>query len=158
MTAAEPRLAQAAMANRDTKVSELCAELGITRQTLYRYVDPKGNLRPDGLKLLGGQKAGATKHHHRYEVTFGRVLFDDRTVEIRYGRSRRGSHGKQFDSPKPDGMKGLTRDRLRRRPSAPKRIGCPDRLAAFSVAAGFEASPSLPGDIMARFFEDMTGG
>jgi hypothetical protein len=30
----------------------LCAELGITRQTLYRFVDPKGELRKDGLKLL----------------------------------------------------------------------------------------------------------
>lgn len=61
MTAAKIRLAQAAMASRDTKVGELCAELGITRQTLYRHVDPEGNLRPDGQKLLSGQKAAATK-------------------------------------------------------------------------------------------------
>src|SRR3954462_8696682 len=33
MTAAKLRLAMAAMASRDTKVSVLCAELGITRQT-----------------------------------------------------------------------------------------------------------------------------
>lgn len=46
------RLAQAAMASRDTKVGELCAELGITRQTLYRHVGPKGELREDGEKLL----------------------------------------------------------------------------------------------------------
>src|SRR6188472_3415979 len=56
MTAAKLRLAMAAMASRDTKVSVLCKELGITRQTLYRHVDPKGNLRPDGQKLLTGQK------------------------------------------------------------------------------------------------------
>jgi hypothetical protein len=61
MTAAKLRLAQAAMASRDTKVGELCAELGITRQTLYRHVDPNGNLRPDGQKLLGGRKAATTK-------------------------------------------------------------------------------------------------
>ncbi len=30
----------------------LCEELGITRQTLYRHVSPKGELRPDGVKLL----------------------------------------------------------------------------------------------------------
>jgi predicted DNA-binding transcriptional regulator AlpA len=36
-----------------TKVGELCAELGITRQTLYRHVDPNGFLRPDGERLLG---------------------------------------------------------------------------------------------------------
>lgn len=26
--------------------------VGITRQTLYRHVSPKGELRPDGVKLL----------------------------------------------------------------------------------------------------------
>ncbi len=52
MTAAKLRLAQAAMANRDTRVGDLCAELGVTRQTLYRFVDPKGELRADGAKLL----------------------------------------------------------------------------------------------------------
>jgi DNA-binding phage protein len=39
-------------AKRDTKVAELCKELGVTRQTLYRFVDPKGELRADGRKLL----------------------------------------------------------------------------------------------------------
>ena len=59
MTPAKLRLAQAAMGSRETKVGELCAELGITRQTLYRHVDPNGALRPDGAKLLGhkGQRA-----------------------------------------------------------------------------------------------------
>lgn len=52
MTAAKLRLAMAAMESRDTTVGDLCAELGITRQTLYRHIDPKGNLRPDGQKLL----------------------------------------------------------------------------------------------------------
>jgi len=52
MTPAKLRLAQAAMAKRDTKVGELCKELGVTRQTLYRFVDPKGELRADGRKLL----------------------------------------------------------------------------------------------------------
>ena len=52
MTSAKLRLAQAAMGQPETKVGELCAELGITRQTLYRHVDPKGALRPDGQKLL----------------------------------------------------------------------------------------------------------
>ena len=52
MTPAKLRLAQAAMAKRDTRVGELCQELGVTRQTLYRFVDPKGELRADGTKLL----------------------------------------------------------------------------------------------------------
>jgi DNA invertase Pin-like site-specific DNA recombinase len=53
MTAAKLRLAQAAMGKPETKVGELCAELGITRQTLYRHVTPDGQIRPDGEKLLG---------------------------------------------------------------------------------------------------------
>jgi DNA invertase Pin-like site-specific DNA recombinase len=61
MTAAKLRLAMASMASRDTKVSVLCSELGITRQTLYRHVDPKGNLRPDGQKLLSRQKQAIAK-------------------------------------------------------------------------------------------------
>ena len=59
MTPAKFRLAMAAMANRDTKVGELCDELGITRQTLYRHVSPTGELRPDGKKLLERKGRGA---------------------------------------------------------------------------------------------------
>lgn len=50
------RRAQAAMTHRDTNVGDLCAELKITRNTLYRLVAPTGELRPDGERLLG--KAG----------------------------------------------------------------------------------------------------
>ena len=52
MTPAKIRLAMAAMGQKETKVGELCKELGITRQTLYRHVSPTGELRPDGQKLL----------------------------------------------------------------------------------------------------------
>lgn len=52
MTAAKLRLAMAAMGQPETKVGNLCQELGITRQTLYRHVSPTGELRPDGVKLL----------------------------------------------------------------------------------------------------------
>ena len=59
ITAAKLRLAMASMGQRETKVGELCAELGITRQTLYRHVGPDGSLRPDGQKLLGSGKPAA---------------------------------------------------------------------------------------------------
>jgi len=45
-------MAQAARANGDTSVSELCSELGVKPVTLYRYVDPKGNLREYGKRVL----------------------------------------------------------------------------------------------------------
>ena len=57
MTPAKLRLATASMGQPDTKVGDLCTELGITRQTLYRHVSPTGEIRPDGLKLLAGRKA-----------------------------------------------------------------------------------------------------
>jgi DNA invertase Pin-like site-specific DNA recombinase len=53
MTAAKLRTAMAAMGQPETVVALLCEELGVTRQTLYRHVDPKGKLRSDGQKLLG---------------------------------------------------------------------------------------------------------
>ncbi|QBQ56218.1 hypothetical protein E3U44_18215 [Nitrosococcus wardiae] len=40
------------MGNRDTKVSDLCKELGITRTTLYRYIGPNGDLRENGKQVL----------------------------------------------------------------------------------------------------------
>ena len=61
MTPAKLRLAQAAMGQPSTKVGELCVELGITRQTLYRHVDPKGQLRPDGLSLLAQRGASPAR-------------------------------------------------------------------------------------------------
>jgi DNA invertase Pin-like site-specific DNA recombinase len=56
MTSAKLRLAMAAMGQPETKVGELCTELDISRQTLYRHVDPKGKLRPDGERLLHSRK------------------------------------------------------------------------------------------------------
>lgn len=56
MTPAKLRLAQAAMGKPETKVVELCAELGITRQTLYRFVSPAGEMREDGRRLLERRK------------------------------------------------------------------------------------------------------
>jgi DNA invertase Pin-like site-specific DNA recombinase len=55
MTAAKLRTAQAAMGKPETKIADLCAELGIARQTLYRHVDPRGELRPDGIRLIGAR-------------------------------------------------------------------------------------------------------
>lgn len=53
LTKAQVRLAQVAMAQRDSSVSDLCKELGIKRVTLYRYVGPNGELREQGKKVLG---------------------------------------------------------------------------------------------------------
>lgn len=52
LTKAQVRLAQAAMSHRDTSIADLCNELGVKPVTLYRYVDPKGNLRDYGKRVL----------------------------------------------------------------------------------------------------------
>jgi DNA invertase Pin-like site-specific DNA recombinase len=52
MTPAKLRLAQAAMGKRGTIVADLCEELGVSSQTLYRHVSPTGQLRADGRKLI----------------------------------------------------------------------------------------------------------
>jgi Resolvase, N terminal domain len=61
MTAAKVRLAMAAMGQKETKVADLCSELSITRQTLYRHVAPDGTLRKDGLKVVEGRQ---TRNRH----------------------------------------------------------------------------------------------
>jgi DNA invertase Pin-like site-specific DNA recombinase len=59
MTAAKLRLAMASMGQPQTNVGELCRELAISRQTLYRHVAPDGSIRPEGQKLLNRPKATA---------------------------------------------------------------------------------------------------
>ena len=56
MTPAKVRLAMASMGQADANVSELCNELGVSRQTLYRHVSPTGELRPDGTKVVSPRK------------------------------------------------------------------------------------------------------
>lgn len=52
MTPAKVRLAQAAMGKPETSVADLCKELGVSRQTLYRHVGPDGSIRADGERVM----------------------------------------------------------------------------------------------------------
>jgi hypothetical protein len=67
-------------------------------------------------------------HDRRYQITLGRDLLDDWTVSICYGRAGQGGQMKRFASPQAEDVRAIIRDRLRRRLTAPKRIGCPYRL------------------------------
>jgi DNA invertase Pin-like site-specific DNA recombinase len=60
MTPAKLRPAMASLGKPETKVGALRAELGVTRQTLYRHVDPPGGLRPDGQRLLAARRPSYT--------------------------------------------------------------------------------------------------
>ena len=50
------------MGQKETKLTDLCSELAITRQTLYRRVALDGTLRKDGLKVDEGGKIRYGKH------------------------------------------------------------------------------------------------
>ncbi|MDX4057362.1 recombinase family protein [Aliarcobacter skirrowii] len=52
LSKSQVRLAQISMKNKDTSVTELCKELGISRATLYKYVSPDGELRDYANKVL----------------------------------------------------------------------------------------------------------
>lgn len=56
LSKAQVRLAQAAMGKKETIVSNLCAELGVTRATLYRYIGPEGQLREHGKRVLAERR------------------------------------------------------------------------------------------------------
>lgn len=56
MTPAKVRTAMAAMGKPETNVGDLCEELGISRQTLYRHVSPTGEIRADGARVLGRKR------------------------------------------------------------------------------------------------------
>jgi predicted DNA-binding WGR domain protein len=108
----------------------------------------------DNLLTVEFEAHNAEKNHHRrYKLTVGRDLLDDWTVAIHYGRTGQGGQEIRFASAKPEEMRAVIRDRLRRRLSAPKRIGCPYRLTALSSATGFDTSAWLPGEVMAIFFQ-----
>jgi predicted DNA-binding WGR domain protein len=92
-------------------------------------------------------------HHRRYEVVIGRDLLQDWTLTIRYGRVGHLSQHRHYGSAQPEAIQAMIRDRLLRRLSAPKRIGCPYRLATFNAAPILNPSDWLPGEIMARFFD-----
>src|SRR5262245_14071902 len=96
MTAAKVRLAMAAMGQPETKVSALCRELGVTRQTLYRHVGPDGALRPDGRKLLDGRHE--SRGHGASSVVSevpprGRSGVTGVPVELSHRGERRGRPG-----------------------------------------------------------------
>lgn len=91
-------------------------------------------------------------HHRRYELKIGQDLFGLWTVTVRYGRAN-GSRGRElrYAGTDVEHLRAIIRDRLLRRLSAPRRIGCPYRLAGLSAAAGIDASFWLPPDIMAQW-------
>lgn len=107
----------------------------------------------ENLMTVAFEAHNTQKNHHRsYQVTIGRDLLDAWTVAITYGRTGQRGRELRYAATQAEELRSVIRNRLQRRLSAPKRIGCAYRLASLSIAPGFNASDWLPGDLMARFF------
>ena len=90
-------------------------------------------------------------HHRRYSIRIGRDLLDDWTVTIGHGRTGQAGRETHFASPNAEQAQAIVRDRLRRRISAPRRIGCAYRLSMFDVAPGFDCGGWFPDQLLLNF-------
>lgn len=89
-------------------------------------------------------------HHRRYQITLGRDLLDEWTVSISFGRAGQAGREMRYAAADAKDIQAIIRKCLRRRLSAPKRIGCPYRLASLTAAPGILASEWLPEEVMAE--------
>lgn len=87
--------------------------------------------------------------HRVYTIEVGRDLFADWVVEIRFGR--KGTRGRdqvrRFSVM--EHARTEVRRRLRRRISAPRRIGVTYQVTQLSAAPGFATSQWIPPEIIA---------
>lgn len=90
-------------------------------------------------------------HHRRYEVCVGNDLFGEWTVIFRYGRIDRGGQEVRHSGADPAFLRSLIRKYLRRRLSAPKRIGCRYELTRISAIDMTIANAWLPEDVLRHF-------
>jgi hypothetical protein len=97
-------------------------------------------------------------HHRRYEITVGRDLLDDWTLSIRFGRVGSGCQTQRFMAADQDKLRGIVRERLRRRRSAPKRIGCAYLLTNLDAAPGFDIATWLSDTLFPTPPHDGRGG
>ncbi len=92
-------------------------------------------------------------HHRKYEIVVGRDLLNDWTVAVRYGRVGRCGQEKCYATKDEQEIRAIIRDKLQRRLSAPKRIGCSYQIVELDSAKGIRAERWLPVDEMARLFQ-----
>lgn len=89
-------------------------------------------------------------HHRRYEVSIGRDLLGDWVVTVRYGRVGGPLRELRFGSPDTEEARAIVHDRLRRRLSAPKRIGCCYGIRSLSVPSEAPAVEWAPLAVLVR--------
>ncbi len=96
-------------------------------------------------------------HHRRYELRLGRDLFGDWTVCLLYGRIGRGGQMVRHSGPDPERLRKVVKESLRRRLSAPKRIGCCYQLSGLSACSDIDMGFWLPAEALAAFTASSAG-
>lgn len=105
----------------------------------------------DSLLALVFEAHNAPRNHHRrYEICVGRDLFDDWTVSIRYGRVGQRGQERRYGARAPEALRAIIRESLRRRLSAPRRIGCAYRMTSFTHVEELDTAAWLPADVLNR--------
>lgn len=92
-------------------------------------------------------------HHRVYVVMVGRDMFDRWSLRICYGRTGQPLCERQFGSGSEEEVRTLVRAHLRRRLSAPRRIGCAYRLRSLEMVDSEHGSMWLPVDLLPSFFQ-----
>ncbi len=90
-------------------------------------------------------------HHRRYAVCVGKDLFGEWTVIFRYGRTGRGGQEVRYGSADPAFLRSLIRKSLRRRLSAPRRIGCQYALTRLCATEKAVLDAWLPAEVLSQF-------
>lgn len=128
-----------------------------------RLVDAR-YLRAGEGQVLGTLHAGLQAHHrarghHRgYEVSVGRDLFGNYTVDVSFGRVGGWHRTLRYSAATEGEARRLVRSLFRRRASAPSRIGCAYRLTRLSAAKdlkvddwvipGFQPAPPCEASVL----------
>jgi predicted DNA-binding WGR domain protein len=106
----------------------------------------------DNLLTLVFEAHNSERNNHRqYAISIGQDLFEKYTLAIRYGRPGQSGQERLYASIKQTTIRKLIRERLVRRLSAPKRIGCSYRLTVFDATMGFDSFDWLPNELMKQF-------
>lgn len=89
-------------------------------------------------------------HHRRYELAVGQDLLGHWVVSVRYGRVRQPLRELRLAGPDADEARAIVHDRLRRRLSAPRRIGCAYRMVEFTAEHGSEPGIWVPDSVLGQ--------
>lgn len=89
-------------------------------------------------------------HHRRYEVSVGRDLLDDWDVTIRYGRAGSPLRELRFAGADMEAARAIVHDRLSRRLSAPRRIGCRYRMTVLATQPEIDGAAWIEPELLDR--------